>query len=67
VRTATWIAQETLPQVHHDRERRHDVQRLLSHLHFIRSALIDRDAPLGAQARYVRQARRRRALRLRLS
>lgn len=64
VRTATWIAQEALPHVHHDRERRHDVQRLLSHLHFIRSALIDRDAPLGAHAR---QARRRRALRLRLS
>ncbi|WP_310634061.1 FUSC family protein [Paraburkholderia sp.] len=51
LRGATWIAQEALPAVHHDRERRHDVQRILSHLHFIRSALIDRDAPLGALAR----------------
>ncbi|NIE68700.1 FUSC family protein [Burkholderia sp. Ax-1719] len=67
VRTATWIAQETLPHVHHDRERRHDVQRLLSHLHFIRSALIDRDAPIGAHARHALQVRRRRGLRLRLS
>lgn len=55
VRAATWIAQKALPRVHHDRERRHDVQRLLSHLHFIRSALIDRDAPLGALARLARR------------
>ncbi len=53
VGAATWIAQQALPAVRHDRERRHDVQRLLSHLHFIRSALIDRDTPLGAIARQV--------------
>ncbi|MBV8260539.1 MAG: FUSC family protein, partial [Paraburkholderia sp.] len=51
VRAATWIAQEALATVHHEREWRHDVQRLLSHLHFIRSALLDRDAPLGPLAR----------------
>jgi len=45
--------------VHHERERRHDVQRLLSHLHFIRSALLDRDAPLGPLARRARRAPRR--------
>lgn len=51
VRAATWIGQEALATVHHERERRHEVQRLLSHLHFIRSALLDRDAPLGPLAR----------------
>jgi uncharacterized membrane protein YccC len=51
VRAATWVAQEALDLVREERERRHDVQRLLSHLHFIRSALLDRDAPTGALAR----------------
>lgn len=51
VRAATRLAQEALEVVHEVRERRHDVQRLLSHLHFIRSALLDRDAPLGTFAR----------------
>ncbi|HTR06538.1 MAG TPA: FUSC family protein [Paraburkholderia sp.] len=55
VRAATWIAQEALATVHHERERRHDVQRLLSHLHFIRSALLDRDAPLGPLAWRMRR------------
>ncbi len=51
VRTATWVADEVLVRVRDDREQRHALQRLLSHLHFIRSALIDRDAPLGALSR----------------
>nr|WP_322102882.1 FUSC family protein [Paraburkholderia sp. J41] len=51
VRAATWIAQEALDANHGDRERRHGAQRILSHLHFIRSALLDRDAPLGVIAR----------------
>ncbi|SDD79655.1 FUSC family protein [Paraburkholderia lycopersici] len=55
VRAATWIGQEALATVAHERERRHDVQRLLSHLHFIRSALLDRDAPLGPLGRRVRR------------
>ncbi|WP_321915614.1 MULTISPECIES: FUSC family protein [unclassified Paraburkholderia] len=60
VRAVTWIAQQALPGVRHDRERRHDVQRLLSHLHFIRSALIDHDTPLGAIARQAAFHRTRR-------
>ncbi|MFC5431575.1 FUSC family protein [Paraburkholderia denitrificans] len=52
VRTATWVAQEALGAVAHTRDRRHDAQRLLSHLHFIRSALLDRDGPLGTLARH---------------
>jgi len=51
VRSATWIAQRVLDLVHRDRDRRHDLQRLLSYLHFIRSALLDRDAPPGVLAR----------------
>lgn len=51
VRVATYIAQEALEANHEDRDRRHNVQRMLSHLHFIRSALLDRDAPLGIISR----------------
>jgi len=51
VRAATGIVQAALDAVHHDRDRRHDAQRLLSYLHFIRSALLDRDSPLGTLAR----------------
>lgn len=51
IRTATWLAQEALDAVHHERERRHDVQRLLSQLHFIRSALLDRGSPIGTLSR----------------
>ncbi|MFX1674650.1 FUSC family protein [Paraburkholderia sp. A2WS-5] len=61
VRAATRITQEALPGVRHDRERRHDAQRILSHLHFIHSALIDRDAPLAALARQARGRRSRRS------
>jgi uncharacterized membrane protein YccC len=46
VRAATWVAQEVQDAVRHERDRRHDVQRILSYLHFIRSALLDRDGPL---------------------
>jgi uncharacterized membrane protein YccC len=45
VRSATWIAQDMLQTVHADRDRRHDLQRILSCLHFIRTALLDKDAP----------------------
>jgi hypothetical protein len=34
-----------LQTVHADRDRRHDLQRILSCLHFIRTALLDKDAP----------------------
>ncbi|WP_322031482.1 FUSC family protein [Paraburkholderia sp. J76] len=57
VHAATWIAREALATVHQEREKRHDVQRLLSHLHFIRSALLDRDTPLGPLARRARMRR----------
>ena len=60
VRAATWVAQRVLESVRADRERRHDLQRLLSYLHFIRSALLDRDAPLAALARRRARAQLRR-------
>ncbi|MFM0737694.1 FUSC family protein [Paraburkholderia xenovorans] len=47
VRAATWIAQDVLKTVHADRDRRHDLQRILSCLHFIRTALLDKDAPFN--------------------
>ncbi|QQC67376.1 FUSC family protein [Paraburkholderia ginsengisoli] len=49
VRSATWIAQDLLQTVHADRDRRHDLQRILSCLHFIRTALLDKDAPFNAR------------------
>ncbi|WP_027799957.1 FUSC family protein [Paraburkholderia dilworthii] len=45
VRSATWIAQDVLKAVHADPDKRHDMQRILSCLHFIRTALLDKDAP----------------------
>ncbi|NML34036.1 FUSC family protein [Paraburkholderia antibiotica] len=45
VRSATWLAQDILQTVHADRDKRHDLQRILSCLHFIRTALLDKDAP----------------------
>jgi hypothetical protein len=33
--------------VHEPREERHRLQRMLSHLHFIRTALLDPQSPLG--------------------
>ncbi|MBB5428382.1 FUSC family protein [Paraburkholderia sp. CNPSo 3155] len=47
VRSATWLAQDMLRTVHAERDRRHDLQRILSCLHFIRSALLDKDAPFN--------------------
>ncbi|CAE6784416.1 p-hydroxybenzoic acid efflux pump subunit AaeB [Paraburkholderia haematera] len=49
VRSATWIAQDVLETVHADRDKRHDLQRILSCLHFIRTALLDKDAPFNAR------------------
>lgn len=49
VRSATWIAQDVLEDVHADRDKRHDLQRILSCLHFIRTALLDKDAPFNAR------------------
>ncbi|WP_410842950.1 FUSC family protein [Paraburkholderia sp.] len=43
--------QMVLQMVHADRERRHDMQRILGCLHFIRTALLDKDAPFNANAR----------------
>ncbi|MCC8396548.1 FUSC family protein [Paraburkholderia sp. MMS20-SJTR3] len=47
VRAASWLAQDVLQTVHAERDRRHDLQRILSCLHFIRTALLDRDAPFN--------------------
>lgn len=64
VRAATWVAQDVLDRLRHDRDRRHDLQRMLSCLHFIRTALLDRDAPLGTlRTRVSRSARSRAAAR----
>jgi uncharacterized membrane protein YccC len=49
VRSATWIAQDVLQTVHTDRDKRHDLQRILSCLHFIRTALLDKDARFNAR------------------
>ena len=49
VRSATWIAQDMLQTVHADRDKRHDLQRILSCLHFIRTALLDKDAPFNSR------------------
>ncbi len=49
VRSATWIAQDVLETVHAERDKRHDLQRILSCLHFIRTALLDKDAPFNAR------------------
>ncbi|RDJ98866.1 FUSC family protein [Paraburkholderia lacunae] len=49
VRSATWTAQDVLETVHTDRDKRHDLQRILSCLHFIRTALLDKDAPFNAR------------------
>ncbi|MFM0154113.1 FUSC family protein [Paraburkholderia sediminicola] len=47
VRSTTWAAQDVLETVHGDRDKRHDLQRILSSLHFIRTALLDKDAPFN--------------------
>ncbi|SMG59676.1 FUSC family protein [Paraburkholderia susongensis] len=47
VRSATWLAQDMLRTVHTDCGRRSDLQRILSCLHFIRTALLDKDAPFA--------------------
>lgn len=49
VRSATWIAQDMLQTVHTERDKRHNLQRILSCLHFIRTALLDKDAPFNAR------------------
>ncbi len=48
VDTAIRIAQSLRDALHENRERRHRMQRILSYLHFIRTALLDRDAPFYA-------------------
>lgn len=49
VGSATWIAQGMLQKVHAERDKRHDLQRILSCLHFIRTALLDKDAPFNSR------------------
>jgi uncharacterized membrane protein YccC len=49
VRAATRVVQQVLEAIHTDRARRHDQQRILSSLHFIRTALLDKDAPFDAR------------------
>jgi uncharacterized membrane protein YccC len=49
VRSATWLAQDMLQAVHADRDKRHDLQRILSCLHFIRTALLDKETPFNAR------------------
>jgi len=48
VDAAIRIAQSLCNSLHENSERRHRMQRILSYLHFIRSALLDRDAPFYA-------------------
>jgi len=48
VRSATLMAGTILQTVHAERDKRHDLQRILSCLHFIRTALLDNDAPFKA-------------------
>jgi uncharacterized membrane protein YccC len=48
VDAAIRIAQRLRDSLHGNRERRHQMQRILSYLHFIRTALLDRDAPFYA-------------------
>ena len=48
VDAAIRIAQRLRDSLHENRERRHQMQRILSYLHFIRTALLDRDAPFYA-------------------
>ena len=48
VDTAIRIAQSLRDSLRENPERRHRMQRILSYLHFIRSALLDRDAPFYA-------------------
>jgi uncharacterized membrane protein YccC len=49
VRAAMRVVQQVLDAVHTDREKRHDQQRILSCLHFIRTTLLDKDAPFDAR------------------
>lgn len=49
VGAAMRVVQQVLEAVHTDREKRHDQQRILSCLHFIRTALLDRNAPFDAR------------------
>jgi uncharacterized membrane protein YccC len=49
VLAATRVVQQVLDAVHADRDKRHDQQRILSCLHFIRTALLDKDAPFDAR------------------
>jgi uncharacterized membrane protein YccC len=44
-----FIAEDLLGSVHADRAARHDMQRVLACLHFIRTALVDPDAPFEAR------------------
>jgi uncharacterized membrane protein YccC len=49
VRAAMRVVQQVLEAVHTDREKRHDQQRILSCLHFIRTALLDKGAPFDTR------------------
>jgi uncharacterized membrane protein YccC len=49
VRAAMRVVQQVLETVHTDREKRHDQQRILSCLHFIRTALLDKGAPFDTR------------------
>lgn len=49
VHSAIANVQKVLERVHENREKRHDMQRILSCLHFIRTALLDKDAPFNAR------------------
>ncbi|CAH2904151.1 MAG: Transport-related membrane protein [uncultured Paraburkholderia sp.] len=49
VRSVSWIVQDVLSVVRADADKRHDAQRMLSCLHFIRTALLDKDAPFASR------------------
>jgi hypothetical protein len=45
VEAAIGTAQSLLGELSENREKRHRMQRILGYLHFIRTALLDKDAP----------------------
>ena len=49
ISAAMGTMQDVLEAVHRDRGRRHDLQRILACLHFLRTALLDKDAPFSVR------------------
>ncbi|HTH62200.1 MAG TPA: FUSC family protein [Paraburkholderia sp.] len=54
--TAIVVVQQLLQRLSPPREERHQLQRILSHLHFVRTALLDPGSPLAAHSADIRRA-----------